>query len=142
MRNLFLIAALCLAAPLLAAAQNSAPPPTPVVNLIPAAQDVPYPGTIQLDVDATDTARAIFKVRETIPVAGPGRLTLLLPQWLPGNHAPRGQIDKVAGLEGVCKWPKIHLARDPVDVYAFHIDVPAGAPQVEARFQFVSATAP
>ena len=28
----------------------------------------------------------------------PGPLTLLYPKWLPGNHSPTGQIEKVAGL--------------------------------------------
>ena len=59
--------------------------------------DVAYPGTLKLAVDATDLDRRIFRVRETIPVAA-GPLTLLYPQWLPGNHAPRGPIDKFAGL--------------------------------------------
>src|SRR3954470_9639926 len=60
--------------------------------------DTPYaPGTIRLAVDATDLSQRIFKVRETIPVAA-GELTLLYPQWLPGNHSPSGPIDKLAGL--------------------------------------------
>lgn len=142
MRNPMLIAALCLAAPLLTAAQNSAPAPTPIAQTIPLARDVPYPGTIRLEVDATDISRAIFKVRETIPVNQPGRLTLLLPQWIPGNHAPRGQIDKIAGFEVFANGQKLTWARDPVDVYAYHIEVPAGAREVEARFNFLSATQP
>ena len=77
--------ALNLALPFLLAA-NSAPQPLPIVNSIAAARDVPYPGTIRLEVDATDTARAIFTVRETIPVVGPGPMTLLFPKWLPGAH--------------------------------------------------------
>ncbi len=142
MRNPIHIAAICLAAPFLTAAQNSAPPPTPVVDTIPAPRDIAYPGTIRLEVDASDVSRAIFKVRETIPVTGPGRMTLLLPEWLPGKHAPRGQIDKVAGLEFFANGREIVWARDPVDVYAFHVEVPAGASEIEARFNFLSATAP
>ena len=26
-------------------------------------------------------------------------MTLLYPQWLPGNHSPSGPIDKIAGIE-------------------------------------------
>ena len=141
MRTPFLLATLCLAAAFPAAAHNSAPPPTPVVNTIPQPRDIAYPGTIRLEVDATDISRAIFKVRETIPVGGSGRLTLLLPQWLPGHHGPDGQIDKIAGLEVFANGRKIAWARDPVDVYAYHIAVPAGAREVEARFDFLSPTA-
>ena len=65
---------------------------------IPAPRDVPYPGVIQLQVDATDLDHRVFRVKETLPVAGPGRTTLLYPKWLPGNHSTTGPIDKLAGL--------------------------------------------
>jgi hypothetical protein len=48
---------------------NSAPQPVPFVDTIPAPQDTPYPGTILLNVDATNTEQGIFRVKETIPVA-------------------------------------------------------------------------
>src|SRR6185437_9051291 len=54
---------------------------------VPPPQDTPYSGTIQIAVDATDTAQGIFRVHETIPVRG-RELTLLYPQWIPGNHSP------------------------------------------------------
>ena len=54
----------------------------------PAPRDVAYPGTVTLAVDATDVTRGIFRVSETLLVAGPGPLTLLYPEWLPGNHSP------------------------------------------------------
>lgn len=141
MRKLITAAALCLAAPALIAAQNSAPPPTPVVNTIPAPRDIAYPGTIRLEVDATDIARSIFKVREYVPVEGPGRLTLLLPEWLPGHHGPDGQIDKIAGFEAFANGQKIAWSRDPVEVFAYNVDVPAGVREVEVRFDFLSPTA-
>ncbi|MEO7504027.1 MAG: PDZ domain-containing protein [Sphingomicrobium sp.] len=129
-----------LAAPQAASAQNSAPTPLPIVDSVPAARDVPYPGTIRLEVDATDTARSILKVRETIPVAGPGSLVLLFPQWLPGAHGPDGEIDKLAGLEFSANGQKLTWMRDPVEVYGFRVEVPAGVSSIEAKFQFLSAT--
>lgn len=107
---------------------------------IPAAQDVPYAGTMQLTVDATDNKQGIFRVTQEIPVAKSGRLTLLYPEWLPGNHAPRGEIEKVAGLEFVAGGQKLDWIRDDVDVYAFHVSVPEGATRITANFDFVSAT--
>jgi predicted metalloprotease with PDZ domain len=124
-----------------ALAANSAPQPLPIEQTIPAARDVPYPGTMTLKVDATDLDQAIFRVTQTIPVAQAGRMTLLMPQWIPGNHAPRGQIEKLAGLTFRANGKVIPWVRDTVDVYAFHIDVPAGVKTVEAQFQFLSATA-
>src|SRR5512142_2809335 len=60
---------------------------------VPAPQDIPFNGTLKINVDATDIAHRVFRVHETVPTqAGP--LTLLYPQWLPGNHSPTGRIDK------------------------------------------------
>lgn len=113
-----------------AAAQTS-------VTAAPAVRNDAYPGTITLAVDATDVTRGIFRVKETIP-AQQGPLTLLYPEWLPGNHAPRGPIDKVAGLVITAGGKTLPWRRDPLNVFAYHVDVPAGATAVEANFQFVS----
>lgn len=106
---------------------------------IPAAREGAYPGTMLLNIDATDLDRAIFKVTQTIPVAQGGAMTLLLPKWLPGNHAPRGEIEKLTGLTIKAGGKTLIWKRDPVDVYAFHITVPAGARALDLSFQFVSA---
>ncbi|MBV8239076.1 MAG: M61 family metallopeptidase, partial [Sphingomonas sp.] len=119
---------------------NSAPQPAPFVDTIPAPRDEAYPGTITLNVDATDTTRGILRVKQTIPVAKAGPMALLYPKWLPGNHAPRGEIEKLAGLVIRANGKVLPWTRDPVDVYAFHIDVPAGAKQLDVDFQFISAT--
>ena len=113
--------------------------PVPVFNpSFPVPRDLPYPGTIQLEVDATDIARAIFKVRETIPVSQPGRMYLLVPQWLPGHHGPDGEVDKTVGVTFTANGQTLPWKRDPYEVNAYMIDVPAGAATVEARFSYVS----
>ncbi|WP_294171878.1 peptidase M61 [uncultured Sphingomonas sp.] len=121
---------------------NSAPQPLPVTDLIPAARDIPYPGTVRLEVDATDTRQGIWTIRQTIPVVQPGRMTLLYPQWLPGNHAPRGELDKLSGLTFRAGDQVLPWTRDPADVYAFHLDVPAGVQEVQASFQLLTPTSP
>ncbi|MFW2831002.1 M61 family metallopeptidase [Sphingomonas sp. ID0503] len=138
-RIAFLLAVL----PLPALAQipgNSAPTPLPITDTIPAAQDVAYPGTLRLEVDATDIQRRIFRVRQVIPVAQAGKLVLLYPKWLPGNHQPAGQINKLTGLKITANGQPVPWDRDKVDVFAFHIDVPQGATEVVAEFHFVSPT--
>lgn len=109
-------------------------------NPLPAPRDEAYPGTIKLHVDATNVAQRIFSVRATIP-AGPGPLTLLFPEWLPGNHAPRGPIDKLAGLIVTAGGQRLEWRRDPIEVYAFHIDVPQGAKAIDLEYQYLSPTA-
>jgi predicted metalloprotease with PDZ domain len=96
-----------------------------------------YAGVLRLDVDATDLDHRIFRVREQIP-AGVGAMTLQYPQWLPGKHAPRGPIDKLAGLQFTANGRTLAWKRDPLDVYAFHVDVPAGATSIVAEFDFLS----
>ena len=108
---------------------------------IPAPKDVPYPGVIQLHVDATDLDHRVFRVRESIPVAAPGRMTLFYPKWLPGNHSTTGPIDKLAGLivHGNTG-QRLDWQRDPVEMYAFHVDVPAGVTQLELEFEYLTPT--
>jgi len=109
---------------------------------IPEARDIPYPGTMKLVVDAQDNEQGVFKITQTIPVARAGKMTLLYPEWLPGNHAPRGEIEKVANLKIFAGTQQLDWVRDNVDVYAFHINVPEGASEIVATFEFVSATRP
>ncbi|MFK2877909.1 M61 family metallopeptidase [Rhodanobacter hydrolyticus] len=104
---------------------------------VPPPKDVAYPGTLQISVDATDLAHRIFRVHEVIP-AQAGALTLLYPQWLPGNHSPSGPIDKFAGLVVKANGQVIPWTRDPLNVYAFHVDVPQGASNVEVDFQYLT----
>lgn len=123
-------------------AQSTGPQPVPMPPATIAPVDRPYPGTITVHVNATDLDRRILTVRETIPVAGPGPLTLLFAEWLPGKHSPRGPVDKLAGLIVHAGPTRIEWTRDPVDVYAYHLDVPAGVKAIDLDFQFVSPTAP
>lgn len=139
MRLSLALAALLAATPL--AAQNSMPQPVPVVGTVPDARDIPYPGTMRLEVDATDTRQGIWQVRQTIPVVQPGRMTLLFPQWIPGNHAPRGELDKLAGLTFRAGGQVLPWTRDPLETFAFHLDVPAGVREVVASFQYLTPTA-
>jgi predicted metalloprotease with PDZ domain len=125
-----------------AAGQVSLPAaPTAKTPSIPAARDVPYPGTIQITVDARDVTRGIFKVRQRVPVAGPGDLVLLHPEWIPGGHNPRGEIRKVTGVTFTANGKPLEWVRDNLDVHAFHVKVPEGVQAVDADFQFVTATA-
>ena len=99
-----------------------------------------FPGTIQLAVDATDLSRRIYQVRERIPVqAGP--LKLWYPQWIPGNHAPTGPINQFAGLLISGNGQRLAWRRDPLDMYAFELEIPAGVTAIDIEFQSLSPTA-
>ena len=97
----------------------------------------PFPGVIALNVDVSDVQRRIFRVVETIP-AGPGRFELYYPQWLPGNHAPRGPIEQLAGLRFRVDGRELNWQRDPLNVYRFSVILPAGTRQLQVEFQVAS----
>lgn len=134
------LALLLLSPPL--AAQTGPTEQHSLAETIPPARDIAYPGTVLLDVDATDIERRIFRVRQRFPVERAGRLTLLYPEWLPGKHLAAGEIRKVAGFTARAGGRVLTWRRDPRNVYAFHIDVPEGVDAVDVEFQFLSATAP
>ncbi|MCE2729752.1 MAG: hypothetical protein LW623_07195 [Sphingomonadaceae bacterium] len=134
------IAAFALSASLVSAAsaQNSAPQPVPIVSNIPEPQDRPLSEPMILSVDATDIDRAIFQVRQVIPVEKGKPLILLYPQWLPGKHGPRGALAEMTGLMIRAGGKTLRWTRDPVQVYAFHVDVPAETSSVDVEFQFTA----
>ena len=123
------------ASPAIGQVPRSAPEPIPAVSNVPAARDVPYPGTIELNIDATDVQRGLFRVTETVPVpAGQTDLILQLPEWLPGHHSPRGPMNLIADVHFLAGGKELVWNRDPIETYAFHVTVPAGTKEVTARF--------
>src|SRR6185436_3761560 len=91
---------------------------------------------ISIDVDARDAVRRLLHAKLVIP-AKPGPLTLYYPKWIPGEHAPSGPIVNLAGLTMTAGGKSIPWRRDNVDMFAFHVDVPAGASSVEIRLDYL-----
>jgi len=91
---------------------------------------------ITLTVDSTQSPEKILHVRETIPVhAGP--LTLYYPKWIPGDHGPNGPISSLTGLHFTANGKEIPWKRDLLDVFTFHLDVPAGAATLDAAYDVI-----
>jgi hypothetical protein len=67
-----------------------------------------------------------------------GALTLLYPQWIPGDHSPTGPIAMLAGLKLSANGKPLMWKRDKYNVYAFHLDVPEGVSSIDADFQYLS----
>ncbi|MGX7951472.1 M61 family metallopeptidase [Tsuneonella sp. HG249] len=136
-----LVAALMLAAAAPVSAQQlSAPEAVAISPSLPSSVDTPYPGgTMTLNIDASDTQRGVYRVTQTVPVArGAERLTLLFPRWLPGNHGPRGPLAELVDVQFFSGDRKLTWRRDPVEVNAFHIELPAGTRAVTAKYLHTS----
>ena len=76
----------------------------------------------------------------TIPVQ-PGPLTLLYPEWIPGEHGPTGPITDLAGIFIRANGNDLAWRRDDVNMFAFHVNVPEGVSSLDVKLDFL-ATAP
>jgi len=102
-----------------------------------AAMSAAGQGPVRLRVDATDAPRRLFHVQMTM-AAKPGPLTLLYPQWIPGEHSPTGPITNMVGLKVQGGGKTIAWKRDSANMFAFHIDVPPDVTSLDVAFDFIS----
>ena len=89
-----------------------------------------------LFVDATDATRNLLHARETMAVS-PGPLTLFYPKWIPGEHGPSGPVVDLAGLRISAHGTALVWRRDLDEMFALHLQVPAGVNQLELAFDFI-----
>lgn len=129
---LLLPALLCASAPVDAA------PWTAPVSTIPVPRDRAFPGVLKVDVDASDTAQRIVRIKQRVPVQSAGRLTLLYPEWDAGSHGPTIEVQRLAGLMIHGGGQRLAWNRDPLDAHAFHVQVPKGVRELEVEFQFLA----
>ena len=104
-------------------------------NVLPAAASAPI---ATLEVDAREAPRGIERAKLILPVKA-GKLTLLYPQWLPGEHQANGPVGSLAELRFSVDGRPLPWQRDSVDMFAFHLTVPAAASSLEVGFE-VDAT--
>jgi predicted metalloprotease with PDZ domain len=104
-----------------------------------APRDRPFPGEIQLSVDASDINRRIVHVHEVITGLERGA-RLLYPKWIPGGHAPEGTIDRLSGMRFTSGGKALAWKRDPLDMYAFIPELPKEAASLEVDFDYLSPT--
>ena len=96
--------------------------------------------SMTIAVDATNAPRKILHATLTLP-AQPGEMTLVYPKWIPGEHAPTGPIVDFAGLKMSANGHEVRWRRDSVDMYAFHLIVPAGANQLDVQADYLDTAA-
>src|SRR4051812_28430984 len=88
----------------------------------------PQTGAIRLDVDATDAPRRLIHVKMNVPLSlaspvttatGSHAVTLLYPQWIPGEHGPTGPIADVVRLKSSAHGEAIPWRRDAKNLFSF-----------------------
>jgi predicted metalloprotease with PDZ domain len=107
-----------------------------VLLLALAASPALADDAIQLTVDATRTQQKLLRTHLVLPVK-PGPLTLYYPKWIPGEHGPDGPITSLTGLKFEANGKSVPWQRDLLDVFTFHVDVPAGVSRLEADYDFI-----
>jgi predicted metalloprotease with PDZ domain len=92
---------------------------------------------VQLSVDAREAPRGVWHARMSLP-ALPGPLTLVYPKWIPGQHRASGAVVNLVGLKFSAGGKPVAWRRDAEEMFAFHFEVPAGAKELEAAFDFLA----
>ena len=92
--------------------------------------------TLSLTVDLTKTPQKLLKAHLVMPVK-PGPLTVYYPKWIPGEHGPDGPISSLTGLKFTADGKVVPWKRDLLDVFTFHVDVPAGVSKLEADYDYI-----
>ena len=90
---------------------------------------------VKLDLDATHAPTGVLHSHLTFPVSA-GPLTLAYPKWIPGEHAPGGPLSQLVKLVFAANGKPLPWRRDDLDMYLFHLDVPAGVHLVEVDLDF------
>jgi predicted metalloprotease with PDZ domain len=95
---------------------------------------------IQITADLTEAPRKLYHAEIDLPVkAGPVSLTT--PKWIPGNHRPTGPVDDITGVVFTAmvggKSQVLPWRRDDVDLYQFHVTIPAGVTSLHAHLDCI-----
>src|SRR5579862_782981 len=106
--------------------------------LAAAARAAASPILLRLDTTLAPTQNVVT-TRETIPVR-PGPLVLYYPKWIPGQHEAAGPISNFAGLVIRAGGRTLAWRRDPHDMFAFDVTVPAGVDSIDVASTYLGAT--
>ena len=99
---------------------------------IAAAQKAP----IEITADLSDAPRKLFHADIDIPVST-GQLALTSPEWIPGHHMPGGPA-AVTSVVFTANGKTLDWRRDDVDMYEYHLTVPAGVSTLHVRVESIA----
>jgi predicted metalloprotease with PDZ domain len=91
---------------------------------------------IQITADLSEAPRKIYHAEVDLPVSE-GPLTLITPEWIPGNHRPTGPVEDITGVVFSIDGKAIPWRRDDADLYEFHVTIPKGATTLHAHLDCI-----
>src|SRR6202050_980685 len=94
---------------------------------------------IQITANLSDAPRKLFHAEVDLPVTA-GPLTLITPKWIPGDHRPTGPVDGITGVVFTADGQTLPWRRDDVDLYEFHLTIPAGVTTLHAHLDAIVLT--
>jgi len=92
---------------------------------------------IRITADLTEAPRKLYHAEVDIPVKGGTTVALTTPKWIPGNHRPTGPVDDITGVVFSANGKTLPWRRDDVDLYQFHVQVPAGVTTLHAHLDCI-----
>jgi predicted metalloprotease with PDZ domain len=105
--------------------------------LLVAAPCLMAQAPIQITADLSEAARKLYHAEIDIPVK-PGPLTLITPEWIPGTHRPTPIVDSITGVVFTANGQVLPWRRDNVDLYEFHLTIPAGVSTLHAHLDLIN----
>ena len=106
-----------------------------LITTLAFAQKAP----IQIVADLSEAPRKLLHAEIDIPVSG-GPLALITPQWIPGHHSPSGPVADITGVVFTADGKTLPWRRDDVDLYEFHLTVPAGVHSIHAHLDSIATS--
>jgi predicted metalloprotease with PDZ domain len=91
---------------------------------------------IQIVADLSEAPRKLYHAEIELPVkAGP--LTLITPEWIPGNHRPTGPVQDITGVVFTANGQTLPWRRDDVNLYEYHLTIPKGVTSLHAHLDCI-----
>ena len=108
-----------------------------LVILVGLAGDAAAQSSLSLSVDLTTVSERLVRSELKLD-ADAGPLTLVYPQWIPGEHGPTNPINDLVELEITSGGAPLRWQRDPANLHAFTVNVPKRG-TLTVRYALVTA---
>lgn len=94
---------------------------------------------IHLTVDARDLPRNLLTSEMTI-IAEEGIDELAFPLWIPGNHAPSGPVQNIAGIEVFgCDGEPVKWTRSMENPERIDLDLPEDCTKITVKMRYIAS---